>query len=144
MDNTTLRSCITKTLQIAYPTHSIYENKQQSTITLPAFFIRYMEVKQEPIGQDSYVQKYKVEIQYQPEESLPEDELSMHLDLLGGQIVDLLFTIRDDDFFARALTIDYQVSDGVLTAVASYHIRKRIITNQDPLMANLIERQEVK
>lgn len=143
MDNTTLKACITKTLKNEYPNFEVYKDKQGSEVVLPAFFVRHIDVGQESAGRDFYIQCYLVEIRYRPEEDLPENELNTHLDLTGGKIADLLSTIRDGEFSARAEKIDYQIIDGILVVVATYNIRKRIVAEQNPLMAILEERQEV-
>lgn len=145
MDNTTLKACITKTLKREYPSYKVHKDKQVGEPKLPAFFVRYIDVGQQPAGMDFYSQVYMVEIRHRQEDSFPVNELSTYLDLTGGQVVDLLSTVSDGDFFARAENIDYNISDGILCVVATYRIRKRIVAAQDPIMNVLEENtQEVK
>lgn len=144
MDNTTLKACITKALKKEFPSCKIYKDKQSSNVKLPAFFVRYLKVSQVKIGFDFYEQIYIVETRYWPEENLAKNELSTHLDLIGGQVADLLQVVRGDNFSARAGDIDCETSDGVLIVLASYKVKKRIVPAQDPYMETLKENEEVK
>lgn len=143
MDNTTLKACITKTLGKEFTNCKIYRDKQEKP-TLPAFFVRYIDVSQTSAGMDFYQQEYLTEIRYRPGDTVSANELNTHLDLIGGQVVDLLYCVSDADFCARAETIDYEISDGVLIVTAKYPVKKRIVPKQDPYMQELIENEEVK
>lgn len=145
MDNTTLKTCITKTLKREYPSYKVYKDKQGSKAILPAFFVRYIDVSQRSKGMDFYEQTYVVEIRHRQDDDYPENELSTYLDHTGGQVVDLLSNISDGDFYARTETIDYNIIDGVLCIIATYHIKKMVVAKQDPFMQVLQEnKQEVK
>lgn len=139
MDNTTLKACITKALKKEFPNSKIYKDKQGPNVKLPAFFVRYLKVSQIRAGFDFYRQSYLVEIRYRPEEELAKNELSTHLDLIGGQVADLLRVVRGDNFSARAENMDCETSDGVLVVLASYDIKKRIVPAQAPYMQTLKE-----
>ncbi|NCU30382.1 hypothetical protein EOM57_01105 [Candidatus Saccharibacteria bacterium] len=144
MNNTTLKACVTKALKREYPDYKVYKDKQGSEVILPAFFVRYIDVGQRSAGMDFYSQSYMVEIRHRQEDDFPENELETYLDLTGGQVVDLLSTVSDGEFFARAENIDYRISDGVLCVVATYRIRKMITQEQDPYMKILQNNEEVK
>lgn len=143
MDNTTLKACITRTLKNEFENCKIYKEKQEKP-TLPAFFVRYVDVSQVSAGMDFYYQDYLAEIRYRPGNTIPDNELRTHLELIGGQVVDLLFCISGDDFYARAENIDYEISDEVLIITGRYKVKKRIVPKQDPYMQNLEENEEVK
>lgn len=142
MDNTTLKACITKTLKTEFNNCKIYKDKQEKP-TLPAFFVRYLNVSQVSAGMDFYSQEYMAEIRYRPGDTISKNELNTHLELIGGQVVDLLYCVSGEDFFSRAENIDYEISDGVLIVLAKYPVRKRIVAGQDPFMQELEENEEV-
>lgn len=143
MDNTTLKACITKTLKEEFKDCKIYKDKQEKP-TLPAFFVRHIEVSQVSAGMDFYSQEYLTEIRYRPGDTVPKNELNTHLELIGGQVVDLLYCVSGEDFFSRAENIDYEISDGVLIVTGKYPVKKRIVPEQDPFMSELKENEEVK
>ncbi len=142
MDNTTLKSCITKTLSLNFKECSIYKNKP-SQVKLPAFFVRYIDVSQNGQGMGFYQQNYIVEIKYRPRELMTND-VSTHLDSIAEQVIDLIVEIYGDDFFSRALNINYEIIDETLLIIANYQVRKRIIKEEVIYMKNLIEKKEVK
>lgn len=143
-NNTTLKACITKTLKTEFPDCTVLKDRPGNTLKLPAFFIRYLSPSQILSGMDFYTQSFLVEVRYRPNDKLPENELSTHLDLIGGQVVDLLSFVQKEDFSARAEQIDYDITDGVLVVIARYRIKKRVTPKQDPYMKTLEEKQEVK
>ena len=143
-NNTTLKACITKTLKQEYPGHTVLKDKLGNTLKLPAFFVRYLSPSQTGSGMDFYTQTFIVEVRYRPDDKLPENELSTHLDLIGGQVADLLGFVQNGDFSARAEQIDYDITDGILIVIARYRIKKRVTQVQDPYMENMEEKQEVK
>lgn len=147
MDNTTLKTCITKTLKKEFANCRIYKDKQETKVKLPAFFVRYINVTQQDKGMGFFEQNYLVEIRHRPDGSIPANELNTYLELTGGQVVDLLNVVRDDksDFSVRALNLESRIEDGVLIVIGSYQIlRKRITEAQEPFMRTLEERQKVR
>lgn len=143
MNNTSLKACITRALKNEYENCKIYVKKQEKP-TLPAFFVRYIDVAQESAGMDFYSQDYLVEVRYRPGNTIPDHELETHLELIGGQVVDLLFCISSDEIIARAENLDYEISDGVLIITGKYTVKKRIVPKQDPYMQHLEENEEVR
>ena len=143
MDNTSLKAAITKSLKKEFPNCTIYKDKQERP-KLPAFFVRYIDVSQTGAGMDFYNQEYVAEVIYRPGESIKKNELSTHLDLIGGQVVDLLSLVSDEKVSSRSTKTDYEVVDGVLVVVANYHLRTRIIKETAPYMQTMIENEEVK
>lgn len=143
MNNTTLKACITRTLKDEFSECKVYKDKQEKP-TLPAFFVRYIDVAQESAGMDFYSQDYLVEVRYRPGNTIPDHELENHLELIGEQVADLLFCISNDEISARAENIGYEISDGVLVITGKYPVRKRIVAERDPYMQNLEENEEVK
>ncbi len=143
-NNITLKKAITKLLKKEFPHCTILKDKSGSNQKTPTYFVRYLSVGQKSAGMDLYSQSFIVEVRYRPDNKLPENELSTHLDLIGGQLQDLLDFVCDEDFSARAESTDYETSDGSLILLLRYTIRKRIVTEQDPYMEGLEERQEVK
>lgn len=147
MDNTTLKSCITKMLKKEFPDCKVYKDKQGTKIKLPAFFVRYINVLQQDKGLGFFEQNYLVEIRHRPNSSIPANELNTYLELTGGQVVDLLNIVKDDktDFSVRALNLESKIEDGVLIVIGSYQIlRKRITETQEPYMQKLEENQKIR
>lgn len=142
--NISLKKAITKLLKEEFPHCTILKDKSGSNQKAPTFFVRYLSVGQKSAGMDLCSQSFIVEVRYRPDNKLPENELSTHLDLIGGQLQDLLDFVRDEDFSARAESADYETSDGSLIMLLRYTIRKRIVTEQDPYMEDIEEKQEVK
>lgn len=147
MDNTTLKACITKMLSKKYTNCKIYKDKQGVNVKLPAFFVRYVNVSQIEKGMGFFEQSYLVEIRYMPDSKISVNDLNTHLDLTGGQVVDLLNVVRDDtsDFSVRATNLDYNIEDGVLIILGNYTIlRKRIVEKQDSYVKGLEQIQKVR
>lgn len=147
MDNTTLKKCITRTLKEEFPNCKVYKDKQETKVKLPAFFVRYINVSQQDRGMGFFEQNYIVEIRHRPDPSIPANELNTYLELTGGQVVDILNVVKDNqsDFSVRALSLESNIEDGVLIVVGNYQIlRKRITEAQEPFMQTLKEEQKVR
>ena len=124
----------------------IYKDKQGANVKLPAFFVRYVDVTQEDRGMGFSEQNYIVEIRHRPG-TMPENELNTYLELTGGQVMDLLNVVRDEDtdFSCRALNMQCNIDDGVLIVIASYRLlRTRIVEVRDPSMNELTQNEKVR
>lgn len=147
MDNTTLKSSITRMLKDEFPNCKVYKDKQGTKVKLPAFFVRYISVSQQDRGRGFFEQNYLVEIRHRPDASIPANELNTYLELTGGQVVDLLNVVKDNKstFSVRALNLESKIEDGVLIVIGSYQIlRKRITEAQEPYMQKLEENQKIR
>lgn len=104
MDNTTIKSCITKMLKKEFIDCKVYKDKQGTKVKLPAFFVRYINVLQQDRGLGFFEQNYLVEIRHRPVPSIPANELNTYLELTGGQVVDLLNIVkrRRNRFFCKS------------------------------------------
>lgn len=147
MNNTSLRTSITKMLHEEFPDCDIYKDKQEAGTKLPAFYVRYVNVTQQGKGMDFYEQNYIVEVRHRPDPDMPPNEINDYLELTGGQITDLLSVVKDKDtgFSCRALNTESNISDGVLLVIANYQIlRKRITESPEPYMNDLEENRKVR
>lgn len=145
MDNLSLRTMIVRLLKKEFPDVPIYRDKQ-SKAKLPAFFIRNINVTQAYSGMNIFQQEYLVEIRYRPAESLSNNELSTHLELIGGQIQNTIHIIPalNKEPGTVASEVSCEVSDGVLVVLASYPMRKLVQEDMGAMMATLDERQGIK
>lgn len=76
MNNTSLRTSITKMLHEEFPDCDIYKDKQEAGTKLPAFYVRYVNVTQQGKGMDFYEQNYIVEVRHRPDPDMPPNEIN--------------------------------------------------------------------
>ena len=143
MTNDTLRVCITKKLKNHYPKMEIRSDLAGNIRTLPAFFVRTVNVTQEEAGFDFYHQKYLMEVRYHPDEMMNENGKQSILNVISGELMDILQNIRTEVFSTHAQNIESEVSDGVLVVTATYTVRKLIQKEIPENMQVLEERTEV-
>lgn len=143
MTNDTLRVCITKKLKTHYSDIEIRSDLAGNIRTLPAFFVRTVEVRQEHACFGFFQQKYLMEVRYHPDPNMNENGKQAKLNIISGELMDILQNIHTESFSASASNVESEVSDDVLVVTATYSIRKMIYQEQDASMQSLKERTEV-
>lgn len=143
MTNDTLRVCITKKLKTYYPNLEIRSDLAGNIRRLPALFVRTVNVTQEEVGFNFFHQKYLMEVRYHLDPMMNDNGKQSTLNIISGELMDILHNIQTDSFSTHAQSVESEVSDDVLVVTATYTVRKLIQKEKPDNMQVLEERTEV-